>query len=78
MFVDFSKAFDYIHREKMEQKLLAFSLCKGTVTAIIMRCNTDLFDIVTGVLQGDTLAPYLFLICLLGTPIDFMKENSLI
>ena len=26
--------------------------------------NTDYFDIVAGVLQGDTLAPYLFIICL--------------
>ena len=40
--------------------------------------DTDSFDIVTGVLQGDTLAPYLF-ICLdyvLRTSIDLMKENS--
>ena len=26
--------------------------------------ETDYFDIVAGVLQGDTLAPYLFIICL--------------
>ena len=26
--------------------------------------GTDFFDIVAGVLQGDALAPYLFLICL--------------
>ena len=25
--------------------------------------DTDFFDIVDGVLQGDTLAPYLFIIC---------------
>ena len=25
---------------------------------------TDFFDIVAGVLQGDTLAPYIFIICL--------------
>ena len=31
----------------------------------------DFFDIVAGVLQGDTLAPYLFIICL-----DYMKENG--
>ena len=37
------------------------------------------FDIVAGVLQGDTLAPYLFIICLdymLRTSIDKIKENS--
>ena len=41
--------------------------------------DTDYFDIVAGVLQGDLLAPYLFIICLdfeLRTPIDRMKENS--
>ena len=41
--------------------------------------DTDYFDIVAGVLQGDTLAPYLFIICLdytLRTSIDKMKENG--
>ena len=40
--------------------------------------NTD-YDIVEGVLEGDTLAPYLFIICLdylLRTSIDLIKENS--
>ena len=26
--------------------------------------DTDFFDIVAGVLQGDTLAPFLFILCL--------------
>ena len=37
------------------------------------------FDIVAGVLQGDTLAPYIFIICLdyvLRTSIDEIRENS--
>ena len=41
--------------------------------------DTDYFDIVADVLQGDTLAPYLFIICLdymLRKSIDFMKENG--
>ena len=41
--------------------------------------DTDYFDIVTGVLQGDTLAPYCFIISLdyvLRTSIDIMKDNS--
>ena len=41
--------------------------------------DTDYFDIVAGVLQGDTLAPYLFIICLdyiIRTSIDKIKENS--
>ena len=41
--------------------------------------ETDFFNIVEGVLPGDTLAPYLFIICLdyvLRMSIDKMKENS--
>ena len=40
---------------------------------------TKYFDIVAGVLQGDTLAPYLFIICLdyvLRTSIDKIRENG--
>ena len=91
LFVDFAKAFDSIHRGKMEQILLAYSLPKETVTAIMMlyrnakvkihspHGDTDYFDIVAGVLQGDTLAPYLFIICLdyvLRTFIVKIKENG--
>ena len=38
-----------------------------------------LFDVLAGVLQGDTLGPYLFIICLdnvLRTTIDKIKENG--
>ena len=35
--------------------------------------NTECFDIVAGVLQGDTLAPYLFIICL-----DYMLRTSIV
>ena len=41
--------------------------------------ETDYFDIVTGLLQGDTLAPYLFITCLdyiLRMTIDIMKDNG--
>ena len=41
--------------------------------------DTEYFDIVVGVLQGDTLAPYLFIICLdyaLKTSIDEIRENG--
>ena len=41
--------------------------------------DTDYFDIVAGVLQGDTLAPYPFIICLdyvLRTSINKIKENG--
>ena len=75
----------------MEQILLAYGLPKETVAAIMILYrntnvkvrspggDTDYFDIVAGVLQGDTLAPYLFIICLdyvLRTSIDKIKENS--
>ena len=91
LFVDFTKAFDSIHREKMEQILLAFGLLKETVAAIMMLYrntkvkvrspdgDTDYFDIVVGVLQEDILAPYLFIICLdymLRTSIDKIIENG--
>ena len=91
LFVDFTKAFDSIHRGKMEQVLLAYGLPKETVADIIIFYrntkvkvrspdgDTDYFDIVAGVLQGDTLAPYLFIICLdyvLRISIDKIKENG--
>ena len=66
-----SKAFDFIYRGKMEQILLAYCLPKETIAAIMILYkntkvkihlpdeDTDFFDIVTGVLQRDTFAPYL-------------------
>ena len=89
-FVDFTKAFDSIHRGKMEQILLEYGLPKETVAAITILNrdtkvkvhspdgDTEYFDIVAGVLQGDTLAPYLFIICLYYvhiTSIDKIREN---
>ena len=41
--------------------------------------DTDYFDIVASVLQGNTLVPYLFIICLdylLITSIDLMRDNG--
>ena len=41
--------------------------------------DTEYFDIVAGILQGDTLAPYLFIFCLdyvLRTSIDKIRENG--
>ena len=91
LFVDFTKAFDSILWGKMEQILLAYGLPKETIAAItILHRNTkvkvrspdgdtEYFDIVAGVLQGDTLAPYLFIICLdyvLRTSIDKIRENG--
>ena len=91
LFVDYTKAFDSIHRGKMDQILLAYGLPKETVAAITILYrntkvkvhsldgDTEYFDIVAGVLQGDTQAPNLFIICLdyvLRTSIDKIRENS--
>ena len=84
IFVDFTEAFDSIHRGKMEQILLAYGIPKETVAAITILYrntkvkvrspdgDTEYFDIVAGVLQGDTLAPYLFIICL-----DYVLRTSI-
>ena len=92
LFDDITKAFDSIHRGKMELILLAYGLHKETVAAITILYrntkvkvrspdgDTEYFDIVAGILQGDTLAPYLFIICLdyaLRTSIDKIRENGL-
>ena len=75
----------------MEQILLAYSLPKETIAPIMMLYrntkvkvhspdgDTDYFNMVADVLQGDTLAPYLFIICLddvLRISIDKIKENG--
>ena len=91
LFVDFTKAFYSIHRGKMEQILLAYGLPNETIAAIMILYkktkvkvrspdgDTEYFDIVAGVLQGNTLAPYLFIICLdyvLRTSIGKIRENG--
>ena len=91
LFVDLTKAFDSIHRGKMEQIVLAYGVPKETVAAIMILYrntkvkvrtpdgDTEYFDIVAGVLQGDTLAPYLFILCLdyvLRTSIDRIKKTA--
>ena len=91
LFVDFTKAFDSIHRVKIEQIQLACGLPKETVatirilyrnTKVKIRSpdgNTEYFDIVAGVLQEDTQAPYLFIIGLhyvLRTSIEKVRENG--
>ena len=72
------------------QILLAYGLPKEAFAVIMMLYrntkvqvrspdgDTDYFNIVAAVLQGDTLAPFLFIICLdymLRTSIDKIKEK---
>lgn len=73
-FIDFRKAFDSIHRGKMFKILKAYGVPDKIVSIIELMYErtlakvispdgeTDLFEILAGVLQGDTLAPYLFAI----------------
>ena len=75
-FIDFKKAFDSIDRVKMIGILKAYGIPPNLLQAIKkMYTNTqakvispdgetELFEITAGVLQGDTLAPYLFIIVL--------------
>ena len=75
-FIDFKKAFDSIHRGKMMRILKAYGIPPNLLQAIKkMYTNTkakvispdgetESFDITAGVLQGDTLAPFLFIIVL--------------
>ena len=70
LFANFSKAFDFIHKAKLEQILLTDGFPKVTVSFIMilykdtkeMVCSfnggTDFFDIIIETLQRDTLAPY--------------------
>ena len=52
LFVNFTKAFDSIHRGKMEQILLAYSLPKETVEAIMMLYRNTIVKVCS--LEGDT------------------------
>ena len=75
-FIDFKKAFDSIHSRKMMEILTAYgipnqivkainALYKNTTAQMLSpEWDTDSFEILAGVLQGDTLVPYLFIITL--------------
>ena len=83
-FIDFKKAFDSIHRGKMMRILKAYGIPPNLLQAIEMMYTntkakvvspdgeTEMFDITTGVLQGDTLAPFLFIIVL-----DYAKSKAM-
>ena len=84
LFIDFRKAFDSIHRGTMLKILRAYGIPEAIVDLIgVMYANTkaqiltpdgmsELFDILAGVLQGDTLAPYIFIIV-----VDYCMRQAL-
>ena len=76
IFVDFSKAFDTIDRDNMFEILKSYGVPENMLQ-LIMKIyektkarvtspdgDTLLFRILAGIMQGDTLAPYLFIIVL--------------
>ena len=76
MFVDFRKALDSIHRGKLIEILNIYGVPVEIVDAVDMMYtnitaqvlspdgDTEFFEILAGVLHGDTLAQYLFTIAL--------------
>ena len=84
VFIDYSKAFDSIHRERMFEILQAYGI-PGTIIEAIKAIyddssalvitpdgETEPFQIQAGVLQGDTLAPFLFVVVL-----DYIMRHAL-
>ena len=84
LFVDFKKAFDSIHRGLLFKILAAYGIPRkivllierlygGTIAKVITEDGlTEAFLIIAGVMQGDTLAPYLFIIV-----IDYIMRKCL-
>ena len=76
VFVDLSKAFDSVHRAKMIKILKEYGIPNEIINAIqklymgtrakvlSLDGETECFEILRGVLQGDTLVPYLFTIAI--------------
>ena len=83
IFVDFKKAFDPINREMLFEIMLLYGIPKEIVAAArklydnskaVVQVNgktSEPFNVTTGVLQGDTLAPFLFVMV-----IDYVMSKS--
>ena len=82
VFVDFSKAFDSVDRSKMFEILRLYGIPEGIIAAIkvmytdnsstVMTTDgeTQAFPTLAGILQGDTLAPFLFIMV-----VDYIMHN---
>ena len=91
VFVDFSKAFDSVDRKKMFEILSLYGIPEEMISAIkvlytdtsssILSSDgeTESFSIKAGILQGDTLAPFLFIILVdyvLRMSVDTIKNKG--
>ncbi|KAL5260789.1 hypothetical protein ACHWQZ_G010818 [Mnemiopsis leidyi] len=84
VFVDFSKAFDSINRDALFHILSLYGIPAPIIKAIRLLYDTaksrvqtsdgltDFFETLIGVLQGDTLAPFLFIMVL-----DYILRNCM-
>jgi exonuclease III len=82
-FIDFKKAFDSINRKVMFAVLRHYGIPEAVVNAISALYNnsksavmvdgsiSDPFNVSTGVLQGDVLAPFLFIVL-----VDFLLKKA--
>ena len=92
-FIDFKKAFDSINRNRMMKILRAYGVSEKVISQInAMYTDTtaavksedgtsDFFEIKTGVLQGDTLAPFLFIIMIdyvMRTALEKLRVDSIV
>ena len=92
VFVDFSKAFDSVDRSMMFKILKLYGIPSTIIEAIkVLYTDTSAtvlspdgetspFDICAGILQGDTLAPFLFIIVVdyvLRMSVDKINDNGL-
>ena len=84
-FIDFKKAFDSINRKVMFAVLRHYGIPEAVVNAIsVLYKNSksavmvdgglsDPFDVTTGVLQGDVLAPFLFVVL-----VDYLLKKAML
>ena len=92
VFIDFSKAFDSVDRSMMFKILELYGIpgviieaikilyTDTSATVLSPEGETSLFDICAGILQGDTLAPFLFIIVVdyvLRVSVDKINANGL-
>ena len=92
VFIDFSKAFDSVDRDTMFKILALYGIPAAIIdtirnlysdtsaTVLSPDGETEAFDICAGILQGDTLAPFLFIIVLdyvLRMSVDKINDNGL-